>query len=54
MADDYTGLKTAIANFLAAVPADKGIVEGREAYAELLRQLTALFRAKCADQGITV
>jgi hypothetical protein len=54
VADDYAGLKAAISAFLTAVPLDKGIVHTRERDAEMLRQLTALFRAKCSDQGITV
>lgn len=54
MADDYAGLKAAISAFLTDLPADKGILYQNEAHRALLEQLTALFRAKCADQGITV
>jgi hypothetical protein len=54
MADDYSGLKTAISNFLTAVPIDKGVMYQNESLAQLVRQLTALFRQKAADQGITL
>ena len=54
MADDYAGLKLSISQFLTDLPLDKAIVHGREQHAELLRQLTQLFRAKCSANGITV
>ena len=53
MADDFAGLKTAIHDFLDAVPLDKGIVHNREEDAALLRQLAALFRQKCTAAGVT-
>ena len=53
MADDFAGLKTAIHDFLDAVPLDKGILYGREDDAQLFRQWAALFRAKCVSAGVT-
>jgi hypothetical protein len=54
MADAYAGLKAAISAFLTECPLDKGIMYQSEDDAKLVRQLTALFRAKCTAQGITV
>ena len=54
MADDYAGLKAAISAFLTDVPLDKGIMYENEQVAQVVRQLTLLFRAKCTAQGITV
>ena len=53
MADDFAGLKLSISQFLDAAPLDKGIVHGQEQLAQLLRQLTLLFRQKCVANGVT-
>jgi hypothetical protein len=53
MADDFAGLKVAINTFLDAVPLDKAIVHLREEDAQLLKQLTLLFRQKAVAAGLT-
>jgi hypothetical protein len=54
MSDDYAGLKQSISDFLNAAATDKAINHLNEDGAQLLRQLTLLFRQKCTAQGITV
>jgi len=53
VADDFSGLKQSIADFLNAVPLDKAIVHNNEDAAQLLRQLSLLFRQKCVANGVT-